>query len=121
MTQPPPPDRLRTCRRCGADVSQGPTYCPECGLVQSGPSAALRPRARRRRPAWLIPALIGGGIASLLGGALLAIAINGGRSPAASEPSTSSTASASSSPSISTEPSASASPTPSPSPTAAPI
>ncbi len=57
----------------------------------------------------------------MLVGALLAIAINGGRSPAASEPSTSSTASASSSPSISTEPSASASPTPSPSPTAAPI
>ena len=121
MTQSPPPDRLRTCRRCGADVSHGSPYCPECGLVQTDPAVAVRTRRRRPRPAWLIPALIGGGIASMLGGALLAVALNGSGDPVATQPSPSSTASASSFPSASSEPSASASPTPSPSPTAAPI
>ena len=57
----------------------------------------------------------------MLGGALLAVALNGGGDPVATQPSPSSTASASSLPSVSSEPSESASPTPSPSPTAAPI
>ncbi|MCV0402883.1 MAG: hypothetical protein K5924_04120 [Chloroflexi bacterium] len=122
MTNPPPPEHPRTCRRCGADVSHGATYCPECGLVQNGPALApVRPRRARRRAPWVVPAIIAGGLASVAGGALLSIALNGARDPVATEPSTSPSlpASAAATASVSEEPSTS--PTPSPTPTAAPI
>ncbi len=119
MTQPPPPEHSHPCRRCGAEVAPGAPYCPECGLVQTGSSAAVRPRARRGKSPWLVPALIAGAVASLLGGALLSVAIN--RDAVAEQPSAPASAGASSGTSASVEPEPSASPTPSPSPTAAPI
>lgn len=120
MTSQPPPEHSRICRRCGADVSHGAPYCPECGLAQTGPVAAQRPRRARRAP-WVVPALIAGAVASLAGGALLAVALNADRDPVATAPSASASASASSGASASVSEGPSASPTPSPTPTAAPI
>lgn len=120
MTQLPPPEHSHPCRRCGAEVAPGAPYCPECGLVQTGPSVPSRTRARRGRSPWLIPALIAGAVASLLGGALLSVAINRD-DPVAEQPSAGTSASATPGSSASRVPEPSASPTPSPSPTAAPI
>lgn len=120
MESQPPPAPPRACRRCGADVSHGAPYCPQCGLAQTGPVTVRGARRGRGRAAWVIPAIVAGAIASLGAGALLAIALDRG-DETATEPSTTSSAAVSdgASPSASEEPSSS--PTPSPSPTAAPI
>ncbi len=118
MTSLPPAEPLGTCRRCGTEIPPGSPYCPECGLVQSAPAPAYRPRPRRQRPAWVVPALIAGALASLAAGALLAVALDGRRDTAVGDPSPTPSASVSDTTSASAEPEESESPTPSPTPTA---
>jgi hypothetical protein len=116
VTYRPPTDEFQTCYRCGADVADGAAFCAVCGAAQH----VARPMtpARERRPAWLPFAIIGGGIAALAAGVLLAILLRGGpedgtagTSPSPSQ-AASTAASASTAPSESAEPSPTAEPTP---------
>ncbi len=69
MSYRSPADGFRTCYRCGADLAEGASFCPNCGATQ-------RLRVRRqaqRRPQWLPFAVVGAGIAAIAVGALLAV------------------------------------------------
>lgn len=125
MTTRPPADGFSTCARCGADLADGAAFCAECGA----PAYAARPpvRGERRptpaaRPWWVPLAIIGGGIAAIGGGALLAVALgdgNGVASDPTATPSISATASASAE--ASAQPSEEPTPSPSPTPAQAPL
>lgn len=119
MSYRSPTDGFLTCYRCGADVVEGAAFCAVCGAPQQ--VVAARPRSPHQEPAgrpwWLPFAIIGGGIAALLAGVLLAVLLAGGReevgdaSPSPSQ-SVSTAASASTAPSESAEPTPTAEPTP---------
>ena len=119
MTDQPDAPGARPCRRCGAILTPGASFCPECGASQRV-VAAQRPTASPARQ-WWIPVAIGiGALAALGGGALLGIALMGDRDGTGSLPSGSPEASASASvPSTSGAPTDAGSPTPSASPTPA--
>jgi hypothetical protein len=118
MSYRPPTDGYLTCYRCGADVVEGASFCAVCGAPQQ--VVAARPRSPYQEPAarpwWLPFAIIGGGIAALLAGVLVAVLLAGGReevgdaSPTPSQ-STSAAASASTAPGGSAEPTPTAEPT----------
>ncbi|CAN5575743.1 MAG: zinc ribbon domain-containing protein [Chloroflexi bacterium] len=58
------------CSVCGAPLTANASFCPECGASQRTYRAAPAPRSEGRR--WWIPVAIAtGGVAALLGGALL--------------------------------------------------
>lgn len=115
MSYRPPTDGYMTCHRCGADVADGAAFCAVCGAPQH--VARSVSRAPDRRPAWLPFALIGGAIAAIAAGVLVAILLGGpddgtaGTSPSPSQ-SASTAASGSTAPSESAEPSPTAEPTP---------
>ena len=105
-----------TCAACGAPLTADASFCPECGASQRTYPAPPAPHAEGRR--WWIPvAIVGGGVAALLGGALLGGALMGDRDPdvAGASPSAVTTASAGVN-SPTADPSGSEAPTPSPSP-----
>jgi hypothetical protein len=112
VTYRPPSDGFLTCHRCGADVADGAAFCAVCGAPQAARPIAT---ARDRRPAWLPFAIIGGAVAALAAGVLLAILLRGGPDDGTADTSPSqaaSSASASTAPSGSEEPSPTAEPTP---------
>ena len=124
MTSRPPADGSGTCRRCGAVLTPGAAFCPECGAPAYVATEAGRDRraAAAGRPWWIPVAIVIGGIAAIAGGALLAVAL-GDRDGTATDPSASpgssvvATASAVASEDPSTEPT----PSPSPTPAQAPV
>ena len=118
MSYRSPVDGFQTCYRCGADLADGASFCPDCGATQRL-SAVPRRQARRqqRRPAWLPFAIIGGAIAAIAAGALLAVILGGDRDGVATDPSASASLPASVAGSSSAAPSESASSTPTPVPT----
>ena len=64
----------RPCSACGAPLTPNAGFCPECGTAQRVYTYRAEPRAEGRR--WWIPAaLAAGGVAALLGGALLGTAL----------------------------------------------
>jgi len=66
----------RSCADCGAPLTTGANFCPECGASQPTYRAAPMARAERRR--WWIPAaIVAGAVAAVLGGALLGSALIG--------------------------------------------
>lgn len=119
MSYRAPTDGFLTCHRCGADLAEGASFCPVCGAPQQ--VVAARPRAAyerpAERPAWLPFAIIGGGIAALLAGVLLALLLGDGpeqvgdASPTPGQ-SASTAASASTAPSDTPEPTPTAEPSP---------
>lgn len=110
---------FETCHRCGAELAEGATFCPECGAPTS-PSVPPNRGARAPRPWWVPAAVILGGIGAIAGGALLAIALERGDGTAA-VPSAGVSTSVASSASVAPSESASAEPTPSPTPAQAPV
>ncbi len=118
MSYRPPIDGYITCHNCGADVPAGSAFCAICGTPQQVARPMRRPEPRPGpRPAWLPFAIIGGGIAALGAGVLLAILLGGGPDGAATDPSQSASEAASATASPSSEPSESAEPTPTAEPT----
>jgi len=118
MSYRSPVDGFQTCYRCGADLADGASFCPDCGATQRL-STVPRRQARRqeRRPAWLPFAIIGGGIAAIAAGALLAVILGGDPDGVATNPSSSASVPASVGGSSSAAPSGSAASTPTPVPT----
>jgi hypothetical protein len=111
-----PTDGYLTCHRCGADVADGAAFCAVCGASQHVARSASR--ASDRRPAWLPFALIGGAIAAIGAGVLVAILLGRpGDGTAGTSPSPSPSQAASTDPSASTGPSGSAEPSPTAEPT----
>lgn len=103
----------RSCDTCGAPLVEGASYCPECGASQRTYRAAPSARPAGRR--WWIPvAIVAGGVAAIMGGALLGGALIGERDGeiAGTSPSARATASADVD-AASTAPSASQAPSPS--------
>lgn len=117
--QDEPPRAPRQCTSCGAALTPNASFCPECGTPQRVERVArvarvaTEPRPDGRR--WWIPVAIGvGGVASLLGGALIGLALMGSPDGTAGDPSPSAVASGPAG--STTEPSESPAPSPSPSP-----
>jgi len=109
----PPTDGYLTCHRCGADVADGAAFCAVCGAPQHVARSASR--APDRRPAWLPFAIIGGAIAAIAAGVLVAILLgrpDDGTAGTSPSQSASTASSASTTPSASAEPSPTAEPTP---------
>jgi hypothetical protein len=122
MSYRSPVDGFRTCYRCGADLADGASFCPDCGATQRLSAGPRRQATRQeRRPAWLPFAIIGGGIAAIAAGALLAVILGGDQDGVATDPSASASVLPSVSGSSSATPAESASPTPSPTPEGAPV
>ena len=114
-----PPRAPRQCTSCGSALTPNASFCPECGAAQrtyaTAKAAAGQPEGRR----WWIPAAIGvGGVAALLGGALIGIALMGSPDGTAGDPSPSAAAIASAD-APTPAPSESQAPSPSPSPSEA--
>lgn len=66
------------CATCGAPLSPSASFCAECGASRPIRRAARPARVERRR--WWIPAaIVAGGVAAILGGALLGNALIGQR------------------------------------------
>ena len=105
-------DGLLTCYRCGADLADGASFCPSCGATQRLSRASRQPAGQ---PRWLPFAIIGGGIAAIAAGALLAVLLGNSPDGVASDPSAGASASAAGS--TSATPSESSEPTPTPVPT----
>lgn len=106
------PPSQRRCTACGAQLTANASFCPECGAAQRipPPPTAAAPEGRR----WWIPVAIGvGGVAALLGGALIGLALMGSPDGTAGDPSPSADATPSASSAAPSEP-----PEPSPSPSA---
>lgn len=75
MNRPP----IQQCRRCGAPLSERSSFCPECGALQR---AAPIERVRAPRRPWWVPAgLAAGGLAAVLGGALVGVLVLGTPDP----------------------------------------
>jgi len=79
----PPSDR--DCTVCGAPLTPDASFCPECGAAQRAAAPAGHPYTAPAPPQparrWWIPVgIVAGGIAALLGGAILGGAL-GGPSP----------------------------------------
>jgi hypothetical protein len=115
VTSRPSTDGYLTCYRCGADVADGAAFCAVCGA----PQQVARPmsRKRERQPAWVPLAIIGGGIAAIAAGVLVAILLGGGPDDGTAGTSASPSQSASTAASASSAPSESAEPTPTAEPT----
>jgi len=103
----------RRCSTCGATLTPNASFCPECGAAQRIAPATGERRPEGRR--WIPVALAVGGVAALLGGALIGLAVMGTPDDVAGDPSPSAAASP---PVASPTPDASESQVPSPSPSA---
>ncbi|HEX7195697.1 MAG TPA: SH3 domain-containing protein [Candidatus Limnocylindria bacterium] len=107
------------CRACGAPLAPDAGYCPQCGAVQRADARAYTAQPAPKRRPWIAVAVVVGGLAAVLGGGLLGLAVMGnpnevgGASPTASP-------SVSAQPSGSSEPSAAASASQAASPSSAP-
>lgn len=103
----------RPCSACGAPLDPRASFCPECGAARRT-YAALPPTRSAGRRWWIPAAIAAGGVAALLGGALLGVALMGEPDDAVGDASPSATATTSAvDPTVA--PSESEGPTPSPS------
>lgn len=80
------PPLARPCSTCGEPLTPSAGFCPTCGAAQRRAPVAAQPRPEGRR--WWIPAALAvGGLAALLGGALIGLALMGTPDDVAGDPS----------------------------------
>lgn len=106
------------CPRCGGTIAPGASFCAECGASRP-PRVTLPPPSQKRRP-WVVFGIVTGGLAAVVAGAFIAVALTGPRDVGLVAPSPSDTPSASVTPSASASNSVTPSSEPTPTATAVP-